>query len=129
MPFLLGVIALRRKAGIQEFTDEFVASEPIQQMMTKVSSVFDPAIEARGFDKIRSIVEVDLVDGRTLVQPSDERYRGSPAWPFTMAELRERFTDCAAPVLSNDRIQQALGQIESIEKLGDIGELTRTLAG
>jgi 2-methylcitrate dehydratase PrpD len=129
VPFLLGVIALRRKAGIQEFTDEFVESPPIQEMMTKVSTVFDPQIEAMGFDKIRSIVEVDLVDGRTLVQPSDERYRGSPAWPFTRAELHERFADCASPLLSADRIERALEQIEAVEKLGDIRELTRTLAG
>ena len=128
VPFLLGVIALRRKAGIQEFTDEFVASEPIQQMMTKVSTIFDSKIEAMGFDIIRSVVEVDLTDGRTLVQTSDERYRGSPKWPFTMAELRDRFADCASPVLTNDRIQRALEQIESIEKLNDIRELTRTLA-
>ncbi len=127
VPFLLGVIALQRKAGIQEFTDEFVSSAPIQQMMTKVSTEFDPKIEAMGFDKIRSIVEVDLVDGRTLTQPSDERYRGSPAWPFTMAELRERFVDCASPLLTKDRIQRALEQIESVEKLKDIRELTRTL--
>ncbi len=127
VPFLLGVIALRRKAGIQEFTDEFVASAPIQQMMTKVTSVFDPKIEAMGFDKIRSIVEVDLTDGRTLVQASDDRYRGSPAWPFTQAELHERFTDCASPLLSKDRIQQAIGQIEAVETLKDIRELTRTL--
>jgi len=127
VPFLLGVIALRRKAGIQEFTDEFVSSAPIQQMMTKVSSQFDPEIEALGFDKIRSIVEVDLVDGRKLVQRSDERYRGSPAWPFTMAELRERFADCASPVLAKDKIQRALEQIESVEKMKDIRELTRTL--
>jgi 2-methylcitrate dehydratase PrpD len=127
VPFLLGVIALRRKAGPQEFTDEFVSSAPIQEMMTKVSTVFDPKIEAMGFDKIRSIVEVDLVDGRMLVQPSDERYRGSPAWPFTTAELHERFADCASPLLPKDRIQRALEQIESVEKLKDIRELTRTL--
>jgi 2-methylcitrate dehydratase PrpD len=127
VPFLLGVIALRRKAGIQEFTDEFVASAPIQEMMTKVSTVFDPQIEAKGFDIIRSIVEVDLLDGRTLVQQSDERYRGSPSWPFTMDELRDRFADCASPVLSKDRIQRALQQIESIEKISDIRELTQTL--
>jgi 2-methylcitrate dehydratase PrpD len=127
VPFLLGVIALRRKAGIQEFTDEFVESEPIQQMMTKVTSIFDAKIEAMGFDKIRSVVEVDLVDGRTFVQPSDERYRGSPAWPFTQAELHARFVDCASPLLSAARIQQAIGQIESVEKLKDIRELTRTL--
>jgi 2-methylcitrate dehydratase PrpD len=128
IPFLLGVIALRRKAGVQEFTDEYVASGPVQQIMTKVTSVFDPKIEAMGFDKIRSIVEVDLMDGRTLVQPSDERYRGSPDWPFTTAELHDRFADCATPLLSKDRIQQALIQIESVEKLRDVGELTRTLS-
>jgi 2-methylcitrate dehydratase PrpD len=127
VPFLLGVIAVERKAGIHEFTDEYVSSAPIQAMMTKVSTVFDPKIEAMGFDKIRSVVEVDLLDGRTLTQPSDERYRGSPAWPFTQAELHQRFADCASGLLSKDRIQRALEQIESIEKLKDIRELTRTL--
>ena len=128
VPFLLGVIALKRKAGIQEFHDDFVASEPMQRMMERVTTVFDPKIEAMGFDKIRSIVEVDLQDGRMLVQPSDERYRGGPDWPFTQAELRERFVDCAAPVLSRDRMRQAIDQIESVDKLRDIRELTRTLS-
>jgi 2-methylcitrate dehydratase PrpD len=128
VPFLLGVIALRRKAGIREFTDQFVESEPMQRMMERVTTVHDPRIEAQGFDKIRSIVEVDLVDGRTLVQPSDERYRGGPDWPFTRAELHERFSDCAAPVLAPNRIRQAIEQIESTEKLKDIRELTRTLS-
>ena len=41
-------IALRRKAGIHEFTDEFVQSAPVQQMMAKVERVLDPEIEARG---------------------------------------------------------------------------------
>jgi 2-methylcitrate dehydratase PrpD len=128
VPFLLGVIALLRKAGIHEFTDEFVVTAPIQNMMTKVSTVFDPEIEAMGFDKIRSIVEVDLVDGRTITQRSDDRYRGSPAWPFTRAELHQRFADCTSSLVAKDRVQRALEQIESIEKLKDIRELTRTLS-
>lgn len=127
VPFLLAVIALRRKAGVQEFADAFVSSAPVQQMMTRVSTSFDPGIEAMGFDRIRSVVEVDLMDGRTLTQAADERYRGSPAWPFTMAELHERFADCASPLLSKERIQRALGQIESVEKVEDIRALTRTL--
>jgi hypothetical protein len=44
-----------------------------------------------------------------------------------MAELHERFVDCASPVLSKDRIQRAIEQIESIEKIADIRELMRTL--
>src|SRR5439155_20868226 len=41
VPFLMSTIVLRRKAGIREFTDEFVASEPVQRMMARVTSVFD----------------------------------------------------------------------------------------
>ena len=128
IPFLMSTIVLRRKAGIREFTDEFVASEPVQRMMEKVTGVFDAKIEAQGFDKIRSIVEVDLVDGKTLVQPSDDRYRGGPEKPFTREELRDKFADCAQLVLSADRIQRALTQIESIETMKDVRELVRTLA-
>jgi 2-methylcitrate dehydratase PrpD len=127
IPFLLSSIILRRKAGIREFTDEFVGSEPVQRMMERVTPVHDAGIEALGFDKIRSIVEVDLVDGGTLVQPSDDRYRGGPDRPFTREELREKFTDCAQLVLSSSRVVQAFTQIESIDTLPDIRQLIRTL--
>ena len=126
LPFLMSSIILRRKAGMREFTDEFVASEPVQQMMPRVTGVFDPKIEAQGFDKIRSIVEVDLVDGRTLVQPSDDRYRGGPDRPFTREELHAKFADCAQLVLSADRIQQALTQMETVETVRDVRQLVKT---
>ena len=128
IPFLMSTILIRRKAGIREFTDEFVASQPVQRTMEKVTGVFDAKIEAQGFDKIRSIVEVDVTDGRTLVQPSDDRYRGGPERPFTREELHGKFADCAQMVLSPERVRQALVQIESIETLKDIRQLIRTLA-
>jgi 2-methylcitrate dehydratase PrpD len=127
LPFMMSAIALRRRAGIREFTDEFVASAPAQAMMTRVDTLFDQQIEARGFDKMRSIVEVDLVDGRKLSQPSDERYRGGPEKPFTRAELHEKFTDCASLVLSAERIRRALGAIESVDRLASVRELVAAL--
>jgi 2-methylcitrate dehydratase PrpD len=128
IPFLMSTIILRRKAGIREFTDEFVASEPVQRMMERVTPVFDAKIEAQGFDKIRSIVEVDVTDGRTLIQPSDDRYRGAPDRPFTRQELHDKFADCAQLVLSPPRVQQALAHIESIDGLKDIRQLVRALS-
>jgi 2-methylcitrate dehydratase PrpD len=126
-PFMLSSIALRRKAGIHEFTDEFVSSDAVQRMMERVETVFDQAIEAKGFDRIRSIVEVELADGRMLVQPSDERYRGGPERPFTREELRQKFTECAELVLPAARIREALDMIESVETLKDIRELVTVL--
>jgi 2-methylcitrate dehydratase PrpD len=128
IPFLLGSILLRRKAGILEFTDEFVSSEPVQRMMERVTPVFDQTIEDQGFDKIRSVVEVDLVDGRTLVQRSDDRYRGGPDRPFTREELHGKFADCAQLVLRPDRMAVALSAIESVDRLPDCRQLVRQLS-
>ena len=95
--------------------------------MARVTTVFDPKIEAQGFDKIRSVVEVDLTDGRKLTKASDDRYRGGPDRPFTRDELHDRFTDCATIVLAEETTRRALSQIELVDQLKDIRELTRTL--
>jgi 2-methylcitrate dehydratase PrpD len=128
LPFLMASLIIRRRAGVREFTDEFVASAPVQQMMPRVTNIFDPKIEAQGFDKIRSVVELDLVDGRSFVQAADERYRGGPDKPFTPAELREKFADCAQLTMGSARIAQALDRIEGVDRLKDVGELVRALA-
>jgi 2-methylcitrate dehydratase PrpD len=125
--FMVSAIALRRKAGIHEFTDEFVRSAPVQQMMTKVERILDTEIEARGFEKIRSTVEVDLADGRRLVEHADERYRGGPDRPFTRDELHEKFSECAALVLPPASVDETFAMVESLEKLPDIADLARSL--
>jgi 2-methylcitrate dehydratase PrpD len=125
--FMMSAILLRRKAGIHEFTDEFVESAPVQEMMRKVTTIRDAAIEARGFEKMRSIVEVDLTDGRTLVQEADERYRGGPERPFTRDELHEKFTDCASLVLTPAAITETLDRLESLEQLRNVRELVGVL--
>jgi 2-methylcitrate dehydratase PrpD len=128
LPFLMASLILRRRAGVREFTDEFVASAPVQQMMPRVTNVFDPKIEAQGFDKIRSVVELDLIDGRSFMQAADERYRGGPDRPFTPAELHEKFADCAQLTMGSARIERALERIDGVDRIKDVGELVRTLA-
>ena len=125
--FMLAAVALRRKAGIHEFTDQFVQSAPVQHLMTKVERILDPEIEARGFEKIRSTVEVDLHDGRRLVEHADERYRGGPDLPFTRDDLHEKFAECAARVLPPASIVEIFQMVESIEHLSDVTGLVRNL--
>jgi len=90
--------------------------------------VFDRAIEARGFDKMRSVVEIELADGRTLTQAADERYRGSPENPFTREDLHAKFADCASLVLSRPKIAHALDLIERVDQLTSVRELTAALS-
>jgi 2-methylcitrate dehydratase PrpD len=126
--FMVSAIALRRKAGVHEFTDAFVRSDETQRMMARVTRVLDAEIEAKGFEKIRSTVEVDLVDGRTLSQAADERYRGGPDHPFTREDLHEKFTECASLVLTPEAAGQVFTAVERIESLDDISTLTGLLA-
>jgi len=126
--FMLSSIALRRKAGIHEFTDEFVRSAPVQELMARCETILDKEIEAKGFEKIRSTVEVDLADGRTLVQAADERYRGGPDRPFTREELHGKFTECAELVLPEEAMAQTLRIVESLEQESDITALVQVLA-
>ena len=81
-----------------------------------------------GFDKIRSTVEVVLVDGRTLVQKADERYRGGPDLPFTREDLHGKFSDCASVVLTDAQIRKALAGIETVDQTKNVRDLVRLLA-
>lgn len=125
--FMVSAIALRRKAGVREFNDAFVRSEPVQALMRKVECVLDPEIEALGWEKIRSTVEVDLRDGRTLVEQADERYRGGPDLPFTGDELFEKLSDCASLVLDAPSIERLFTAVGSIDDARSVRELVALL--
>ena len=64
---------------------------------------------------MRSIIEIDLTDDRTLVEEADERYRGGPEKPFTREQLHGKFTDCANLVVRPDAIEETLDRLESLE--------------
>ncbi|MGH7554199.1 MAG: MmgE/PrpD family protein [Longimicrobiales bacterium] len=127
LPFIMSSLALRRRAGIHEFQDEFVLSQPVQEMMQRVDRVLDPDIEAKGYDKMRSIIEIHLKDGRVLREPA-EVYRGGPERPFTRQELHGKYRDCAEGVLDDARLARSLELLESLDELENIHELVETLA-
>lgn len=123
MPFLLCAGAISRKAVVREFTHEFVNSPQVQALIKRIRTVFDPKIEAKGWDKIRSILEVTLKDGRKFIRESDERYRGGPDNPLSDEELQSKCTDCTEELLGQEARENvietiaALEQVDSVEKL------------
>jgi 2-methylcitrate dehydratase PrpD len=125
--FMVSAIALRRKAGVHEFNDDFVRSEPVQALMQKVECILDPEIEAQGWEKIRSTVEVDMDDGQTLVQVANEHYRGGPDAPFSRDDLLEKFNDCAQLVLSDSEASELFSSVESLESMANVQELVQKL--
>jgi 2-methylcitrate dehydratase PrpD len=111
------MIALVRQAGKHEFSDAFVASEAMQAMQRRVETVFDPAIEAMGFDKVRSRISIRRKNGPDVEGWADERYRGGPDNPMTDAEVEAKMRSCCAGVLDSaaqDRLVDAVWRVEAM---------------
>ena len=123
LPAALAMIALARKAGKREFSDEFVESSVMQAMQKRITAQLDPAIEKMGFDKMRSRIVIRLRGGRNIEGWADERYRGGPENPLSDAELEAKTRSCCEGILDDDGQSALIDAAWSIARLADAGKL------
>ncbi|MFQ5682523.1 MAG: MmgE/PrpD family protein [Candidatus Binatia bacterium] len=123
LPAALAMIALARKAGKREFSDEFVGSNAMQAMQRRISTHIDPDIEKLGFDKMRSRMAIRLKGGRTISGRADERYRGGPENPLSDAELEAKVRSCCEGVLDAKRQSTLIENAWAVADSKDAGKL------
>jgi 2-methylcitrate dehydratase PrpD len=127
MEFCLAILLLERRAGLAEFTDEVVNRPDIQAMIEKIEFGVHPEAEAAGYDKMTTIIDIDLIDGRTLSGRADFG-KGSPSNPMSDAELQTKFFECAAwGGLAEDKATRVAEAVWGLEHLADVRELTGLL--
>jgi 2-methylcitrate dehydratase PrpD len=123
LPAALAMIALTRKAGKNEFSDEFVGAAPMQAMQKKITTELDPAIEQLGFDKMRSRIAIRLNVGKTIEGWADERYRGGPDNPLSDNDLEAKARSCCARVLDENAQTRLIATAWSVTQLEDAAAL------
>jgi len=121
VPFQMASMIVNRKAGLMEFTDEFVQSKPVQDMMQRIEATVDPEIEALGKAKIVFKIEVELNSGEILTRQSEAFYRGGPKNPLTNEELRDKFRDASQNCMNG---VDSAAVFEIIDNLDEAGSLT-----
>jgi 2-methylcitrate dehydratase PrpD len=127
MEFCMAILLLERKAGLPQFTDDVVNRDDVQAMIRKIDFGMHPEAEAAGFDKMTTIIEIALDDGR-VVKGAADFGKGSPANPMSDDELAEKFRQCAAwGGVDRERIERVLDLAWRIETLADVNELTSLL--
>jgi 2-methylcitrate dehydratase PrpD len=127
MEFCMAILLLEREAGLEQFTDQVVNRPDVQALVQKIDFGVHPDAEAAGFDKMTTLIEVELDDG-TVIKGSADFGKGSPANPMSDAELADKFRQCAAwGGLDRDQTKTVLDLAWRIETIEDIGELTRHL--
>jgi 2-methylcitrate dehydratase PrpD len=127
LQFGLSSILLKRRAGLREYTDEFVSSPVVRETMKLVKTIHDPAIASMGTDKMRSVVEVELKYG-PIISRFAEDARGTPEKPLTEGDIYEKFIDCASFTLERalaDEIFRSVKRIEDYSNINDFMELLR----
>jgi len=128
MEFCMAILLLERKGGLNEFIDEIVNRPDVQAMIRKVEFGVHPEAEAAGYDKMTTILEITLTDGRVIRDRADFG-KGSPANPMSYDEVADKFRECAAysrwPRQKAERVIEA---VKGLESLRDVRELTALLS-
>ena len=128
MEFCMAILLLRRKAGLAEFTDTVVNRPDVKKMIAKVEFGVHPEAEAAGYEKMTTIIEIELADGRKIEGRADFG-KGSPTNPMSDDELAGKFRECAAwGKLPKAKADKVVDMVFRLEKLKSIRELSRLLA-
>ncbi len=127
MEFCMAILLLDRKAGLEQFTDAVVNRPDVQAMIEKVEFGVSPEAEAAGFDKMTTLIEIEMDDGKVIKGQADFG-KGSPANPMSDGELSEKFRQCAEwGRLGPASAQKVLDIVWNIEAVKDVNELTKLL--
>jgi 2-methylcitrate dehydratase PrpD len=127
MEFCMAILLLTRKGGLNEFTDEIVNRPDVQAMIRKIDFGVHPEAEAAGYDKMTTILEIALTDGRVIRDRADFG-KGSPANPMSYEEVADKFRECAAfSRWPKQKAEAVVAMARELEALRNVRELTALL--
>jgi 2-methylcitrate dehydratase PrpD len=128
MEFCMAILLLERRAGLAEYTDEVVNRPDVQEMISKVDFGVHPEAEAAGFDKMTTIIEIVLENGKRIRGQADFG-KGSPSMPMTYEEVADKFRENAEFArFPKQRAEDIVAMVRDLESLPKIGKLIDTLA-
>jgi 2-methylcitrate dehydratase PrpD len=94
MEFCMAILLLEGRGGLPEFTDEVVERADVKKMIERINFHVHPEAEAAGYDKMTTILEITLKDGKKISGRADFG-KGSPANPMSYDECADKFRGCA----------------------------------
>jgi 2-methylcitrate dehydratase PrpD len=93
-------------------------------MIQRIHFGVNQEAEAAGYNKMTTIIDIKLQDGRTISGRADFG-KGSPVDPMSFDDVAAKFQDCAAfakwPKQKADRV---VDMVRKLETLGNVRDLT-----
>ena len=100
----------------------------VRAIMSKTTATPHPDMPDDSPDQFGAEVIVSLNDGRRIARRINSLVGRGGDFPLTSAELWEKFNDCAMRVLPASDIPVLFAQLEKLEQIKNIRELTPLLA-
>jgi 2-methylcitrate dehydratase PrpD len=118
MEFAMASAVIARRAGLAEYTDDFVRREEIQDLIRRVgietNQSYDPEVSgASVWDQVR----IDLTAGGSIESEKVRRAKGHADHPLSEAELFEKFRTCldaGGAKIAPDTLFDRLKHLESL---------------
>jgi 2-methylcitrate dehydratase PrpD len=128
MEFCMAILLLDGKADQTKYTDAVVNRDDVQKMIDRVRFYVDPDAEKAGYDKMTTILKINLKDGRTISGRADFG-KGSPINPMSHDEVADKFRGCAAfAEWPTAKANQAVDMVRKLEDIADVRTLTALLS-
>ncbi|MCV0398338.1 MAG: MmgE/PrpD family protein [Rhizobiaceae bacterium] len=123
MPATLGLIAVHRRAGLDEF-DTVLEDEAVRELMRRVDMIFDPEVEQNYPATWMGKVSVTIRGGTVLTARVDEP-KGDPGNTLTRDEIEKKARTLAqyGGALDGDgwtRVSRKLWSVASLEVIGSL---------
>jgi 2-methylcitrate dehydratase PrpD len=126
MEFCMAILLLERRANLAEFNDATVNRPDVTAMIEKIDFGVNDEAERAGFDKMTTIIDVELKDGRRLSTRADFG-KGSPANPMSYEEVADKFHGCCdfarVPRATADQIVAMVRDLETLPSISKLSAL------
>jgi 2-methylcitrate dehydratase PrpD len=128
MEFCMAILLIEGRGGLPEFTDEVVERADVKAVIERINFHVHPEAEAAGYDKMTTILDIHLKNGKTISGKADFG-KGSPANPMTYDEVADKFRGCAEfAKWPTQKAEAIVETVRTLEKLKDIRDLMKLCA-
>lgn len=129
MEFAIAAVLIAGRLTLDEFTEDFVASRDVQELMGRVAMDIDPGLAKLGFIGTAPVkIRVHLINGK-VIDRSNDLARGNPEKPLADNDFAVKFLANACrtiPKARADRLLELLFDLEKVKDISDMLALTRT---
>jgi 2-methylcitrate dehydratase PrpD len=124
MGFVLGLIAVHRRAGVMEFTDEQLRNPEVRAFLDRVEMVLDSEIDAAYPLRWIGAVEVETIDGDRFTSRVDVP-KGDPGNTLSREELEDKAQRLAAfrGGASPDEMRRIIDRAWTLDRESDVRDL------